>query len=259
MGSFSRGYGYRFQWRGVVPPAIKTLLIACAAVFVFQTFLGLAFSPSVAATFRDYFGLVPYAVLHGYIWQLGTYIFLHDSIWHLLFNLLFLWMFGKDLELTWGKRKFYTYFFLCGVGAAVINVAVKAALAAYGVGTLVTGPIIGASGAIFGILLAAAVVFPDQQVWLIPFPVTLPMRVYVLVMGAIEFYFTLTSPGDHVSHICHLGGMLVGYVYLRRGSFLYNWRNFFSDWKRRRLRKKFEVYARDHRDKPPSRPDNWIH
>jgi membrane associated rhomboid family serine protease len=123
---------------------------------------------------------------------------------------------------------------------------------------LVTAPTIGASGAIFGILIAAALVFPDQQVWLIPFPVSLPMKFYVLMMGAIEFYFTLATPGDHVSHVCHLGGMLVGYLYLRRGSFLYNFRNFFTDWKRRRLRKKFEVYARDHRDKPPSRPDNWV-
>ena len=258
MGSFSRGYTYRFQWRGLVPPAIKTLLIACAAVFVFKTFLEVAFQPQVVGAFFHYFGLVPFAVVHGYIWQLGTYIFLHDSIWHLLFNLLFLWMFGKDLELTWGKRKFYFYFFLCGIGAAVINVAVKAVLAAYGIGSLVTAPTIGASGAIFGVLIAAALVFPHQQVWLIPFPVSIPMKFYVLMIGAIEFYFTLATPGDGVSHVCHLGGMLVGYLYLRRGSFLYNFRNVFTDWKRRRLRKKFEVYDRDHRDKPPSRPDNWV-
>jgi membrane associated rhomboid family serine protease len=227
VGSFSRGYGYRFQWRGLVPPAIKTLLIACAAVFTIQTLLG-AFNPSAEALFRGYLGLYPYAVIHGYVWQLGTYIFLHAGLWHLLINLLVLWMFGRDLELTWGSRKF--------------NV----------------GPTIGASGAIFGILLAMAILFPHQQVWLIPFPVSLPMRVYVIIMGAIEFYFTLAAPGDGVSHVCHLGGMLVGYLYLRRGSFLYNSRNLFSDWKRRRLRKKFEVYVREHRDKPPSRPDSWI-
>lgn len=255
--AFSRGYGPRFQWRGFVPPAIKTLLIACTSVFAFQTLLQVLISPDAEARFVHYLGLVPFAVLHGYIWQLFTYIFLHGSIWHLLFNLLFLWMFGKDLERTWGPRKFYTYFFLCGIGAAAINVAVKAVLAAYGIGTLNTVTI-GASGAIFGILLAMAIVFPHQQVWLIPFPVTLPMRVYVLIMGAIEFYFTLESPGDGVSHVCHLGGMLVGYIYLRRGSFLYNFRNYFSDWKRRRLRKKFEVYVRDHREKPPSNPDNWV-
>lgn len=256
MGSFSRGY--RFEWRGLVPPAIKTLLIACASVFVLQIVVRLAISPDAEFLLRDYLGLVPYAVLHGYVWQLGTYIFLHDGIWHLLFNLLFLWMFGKDLELAWGPRKFYFYFFLCGIGAGAINVAVKAILVSFGIGQLAVGPTIGASGAIFGILLAAAVVFPHQQVWLIPFPVTLPMKVYVGIMAAIEFYFTLTTPGDGVSHVCHLGGMLVGYLYLRRGSFLYNFRNYFSDWKRRRLRKKFEVYVRDHQDKPPSNPDNWV-
>jgi membrane associated rhomboid family serine protease len=84
------------------------------------------------------------------------------------------------------------------------------------------------------------------------------MRIFVVVMGAIEFFGTIGSSGDNVSHICHLGGMLVGYVYLRRGSFLYSPRNFLSDWKRRRMRKKFEVYQRDNRDKPPSRPDNWL-
>ena len=257
MGSFSRGYGYRFQWRGLVPPAIKTLLIACTAVFALQTVLGLI-DPGAKGWFDTHFGLEPFAVLTGYVWQLATYIFLHGSIWHLLINLLVLWMFGKDLELTWGSRKFYSYFFLCGIGAAVINVAVKALLVHFGIGTLYVGPTMGASGAIFGVLLAMAVLFPHQQVWLIPFPISLPMRVYVLIMGAIEFYFTLTSPGDGVSHVCHLGGMAVGYLYLRRGSFLYNSRNFFSDWKRRRLRKKFDVYVREHRDKPPSRPDNWI-
>ena len=257
MGSFPRGYGYRFQWRGLVPPAIRTLLIACTSVFVVQTLLS-AFSPAGAAFFETRFGLIPYAVLRGYIWQLGTYIFLHASLWHLLINLLVLWMFGKDLELTWGSRRFYSYFFLCGIGAAIINVAVKAALVHFGIGTFNTGPTMGASGAIFGVLIAMAVLYPHQQVWVFPFPVSIPMRPFVAIMGAIEFYYTFTAPGDGVSHVCHLGGMLVGYIYLRRGSFLYNSRNFFSDWKRRRLRKKFEVYVREHRDKPPSRPDTWV-
>jgi len=77
-------------------------------------------------------------------------------------------------------------------------------------------------------------------------------------MGAIEFFGTIGASGDGIGHLCHLGGMLAGYVYLRRGSFLYGWRNTLTDWKRRRLKKKFEVYVREHRDKPPSRPDNWI-
>jgi membrane associated rhomboid family serine protease len=119
-------------------------------------------------------------------------------------------------------------------------------------------PTIGASGAIYGVLIATAVLFPDRQVWLIPFPVTLPMRAYVAIMAAIEFFGTLGASGDNVSHVCHLGGMLVGYIYLRRGSFLFGFRNRYSDWKRRRLRRKFEVYVREHRDKPPTHPDNWV-
>ena len=77
-------------------------------------------------------------------------------------------------------------------------------------------------------------------------------------MGAIEFFGTLGATGDNISHISHLGGMLVGYLYLRRGSFLYRMRNRLLDWKRRRMRRKFEVYVRDHQDKPPSRPDHWV-
>src|SRR5437016_11716961 len=118
-------------------------------------------------------------------------------------------------------------------------------------------PTIGASGAIFGILMANAVLFPDRRIWLIPLPVTIPMRPYVAVMGAIEFFSTIGSGGDNVSHVCHLGGMLVGYLYLRRGSFLYNVRNTVSDWQHKRNRKRFEVYIK-HKKEPPSRPDNWV-
>jgi membrane associated rhomboid family serine protease len=102
------------------------------------------------------------------------------------------------------------------------------------------------------------VIMPHRQVWVFPLPVTVSMRVFVIVMGAIEFFSTIGVSGDNVSHVCHLGGMLVGYIYLRRGSYGYSLRNYFSDWKRRRLKRKFEVYVRDHQDKPPSNPDNWV-
>jgi membrane associated rhomboid family serine protease len=119
-------------------------------------------------------------------------------------------------------------------------------------------PTVGASGAIFGILIAAAILFPDKQVWLFPLPVTLPMRAFVFIMGLIAFFGTLGSGGDGISHIAHLGGMLVGYLYLRRGSYFYRVRNTYSDWQRRRLMRRFEVYKRRHQDQPPSRPDDWV-
>ena len=257
MGMPPRAYGYRFNWRGLLTPAIKTILIACTAVFLLQTLLSLFFSAKAENLFVINLGLVPLLVLHGYVWQLFTYLFLHGGLWHLLINMFVLWMFGADIERAWGKRRFYFYYFLCGIGAAVINVVVKALIYPLNSPAMVQ-PTIGASGAIYGVLIAAAVLFPDRKVGLIPFPVTLPMRAYVAIMAAIEFFGTLGASGDNVSHVCHVGGMLVGYIYLRRGSFLFGFRNRYSDWKRRRLRRKFEVYAREHRDKPPSQPDNWV-
>jgi membrane associated rhomboid family serine protease len=105
--------------------------------------------------------------------------------------------------------------------------------------------------------MANAVLFPDRRVWLFPLPVAIPMRPYVAVIAAIEFFFTLGSGGDKVAHLCHLGGMLVGYIYLRRGSFLYSVRNSVTDWKIQRNKRRFQVYMNKHKE-PPSRPDRWV-
>jgi membrane associated rhomboid family serine protease len=240
------------------PPAIKTICIACVAVFLLQALSALLFHEAGVRFWTFGLGLVPYAAVFGFrIWQPFTYIFLHGGILHILFNLLYLAMFGADLERAWGSRKFYTYFFVCGVGAGVVDIIVKLLLDPHGRGTALV-PTIGASGAIYGVLLAVAVIMPHRQVWVFPLPVTVSMRVFVIVMGAIEFFSTIGVSGDNVSHVCHLGGMLVGYIYLRRGSYGYSVRNYFSDWKRRRLKRKFEVYVRDHQDKPPSNPDSWV-
>ncbi len=112
-------------------------------------------------------------------------------------------------------------------------------------------------------MIAAAVMFPDRQVFLILPPVSISMRVYVWVMVAIEFYSTLTvstgvGPGDTIAHFCHLGGIAIGYIYLRRGSFFFNMRNSLADWKRKRLRRKFEVYMNDQQKRPPSNPGSWV-
>ena len=100
--------------------------------------------------------------------------------------------------------------------------------------------------------------FPDRRVYLLPFPVAMSMRTVVIVMTVITFLGTFGLGADRVSHLCHLGGLLVGYVYLRRGSFLYSLRNSVSDWQNRRNRRRFEVYMGKHRKEPPSRPDNWV-
>lgn len=249
---------HRFNWRTSLPPAIRNIILACTGVYLMQTVLSLFEGPAASLQFIEWFGLVPRAVTHGLrLWQPVTYLFLHGGLWHLLINMFVLWMFGADLERTWGTRRFYTYYFLTGIGAGLIDVLVMTLLDPHGLGRS-WNPTIGASGAIFGVLLAVAMIFPDRQVWLIPFPVTIPMRMYVVVMGAIEFFGTVGATGDNISHVCHLGGMLVGYLYLRRGSYLYGVRNRYSDWRRRNLRHRFEVYQQRHRnDPPPPPPSRW--
>jgi membrane associated rhomboid family serine protease len=254
-----RDYGYRWNISGYFPRAIKTICIVCVAMFFVQEISRLAFGPAGWNFWLDWFGLVPAEITHlGFVWQLATYLFLHATILHILFNLLYLAMFGADLEHTWGARKFTTYFFICGIGAGLIDVAVRTALDPHAVRALASEPTIGASGAIYGILLACAVIMPHRQVMLFPLPVTISMRWLVIILGGIEFFSTLGVSGDNVSHICHLGGMLVGYIFLRRDSFLYSVRNQVNDYQRKRLRKKFDVYVNKHRQDPPSRPDNWV-
>lgn len=258
MPSSFRARRYNFDWRGFITPGVKLLVLICTGAFVVQTFVGLSLGLRGVSWVNHFFGLVALGPIPGLrVWQPFTYIFLHGGLFHLLINMLYLWMFGRELELVWGKRRFLNFFFICGVGAGLLEILVKVIPMAWGFRPSDV-PTIGASGAIFGILMANAILFPDRRIWLIPLPVTIPMRPYVAVMGAIEFFGTLGSGGDSVAHICHLGGMLVAWVYLRRGSFLYSVRNSVSDWQFRRNRKRFDVYINKHKNDPPSRPDRWV-
>jgi len=258
MGTTFGASRVRFDWRGFITPAVKILILTCAGVFLLQEFVYLAFGVPAASWINHEFGLVPLGPIPGLrIWQPVTYIFLHGGLWHLLINMLMLWMFGRELELVWGKRRFLDYFFLCGVGAGIITILVKATPMLWGHRPSDI-PTIGASGAIFGILIANAILFPDRQIWLFPLPIMIPMRPFVAVMAAIEFFSTIGSSGDNVAHLCHLGGMLIGWIYLRRGSFLYRVRNEVADWQYQRNKKRFEVYMKKNRGEPPSKPDHWV-
>lgn len=260
MGTFGRPpTGYRFQWRGLFTPAIKILLIANCSVFLVQRLVDLTAGEGASRWLLEHFGLIPVVTVLGLrVWQPVTYLFLHGDILHLLLNMLMLWMFGADLERAWGKQRFLSYYFMTGIGAGLCIVAVNWIPRLFGSAPRVSATI-GASGAIYGILLAAAMVFPDRQVWLFPLPVMLPMRIFVLLFGLIAFFGSLGGSSDGISHLAHLGGLVVGYFYLRRGSYFFSLRNHLTDWKQRRLKRKFQVYIRDHRDEPPSRPDRWVH
>jgi membrane associated rhomboid family serine protease len=264
MGSRSRypgSFGPRISWGGIFTPAVRNIVIACTGVFFLQTIIRLLLPPDYTAQFQHLFGLVPWYVTRRlFVWQFVTYLFLHATIWHLVMNMLFLYFFGMDLERTWGKRRFYEYYFIAGIGAGVINVLVKTILDPRGSGFSFAIPTIGASGAIYGVLIAAGIMFPDRQVWLFPLPISIPMKLLVAGSIIIEFFLSLDAGGDNISHVTHLGGALVGYLYLRRGLFLYRVRNDYLDWKRRRARRKFEVYMRDHKNEPPPRDsdDRWV-
>jgi len=153
-----------------------------------------------------YLGLVPVAFWHGYIWQVVTYMFLHGGFWHLFFNMFVLWMFGRVLEEVWGPKKFLIYYMVTGIGAGIINAAVMP-------GSPV--PTIGASGAVYGLLLAFGMMFPNQQIY-IYFLFPIKAKYFVIVMFAIEL-FSGINPNSNVAHFAHLGGMIVGYIFLRWG------------------------------------------
>jgi membrane associated rhomboid family serine protease len=260
MGSGSGIRNYKVSFNFFVTPGVQALLIANFGVYVFQVLLNHYSGALAHQHFLLWFGLVPAGVIPGLrFWQPFTYLFLHDvtTIWHIFMNMFTLWMFGRELEIVWGRNRFLRYYFITGVGAGVINIIVKTVPALWGHG-FSDIPTIGASGAIFGILIACAILFPDRQVMPLLLPITLRMRTVVTIMVIFTFLGTIGFGDDKVSHLCHLGGILVGWLYLRRGSLLYNVRNSVSDWKFERNKKRFEVYMGKQKNEPPSRPDRWI-
>jgi membrane associated rhomboid family serine protease len=223
-----------------ITPVNKALMIACGVVWGVQVLLG----PILGKVDLSlYLGLDPVAVVHGAIWQLATYLFLHSPVAysHILFNLLTMWMVGGDLERHWGGRKFLIYWFVCGVGAGVcVTLA-----GAFRPGSTIT---IGASGAIYGLLLAYGTIFAERRLlFMMMFPIK--ARTMAWILFGIAFISSLGPRIDPVSHVAHLGGMVVGWLYLKRAWRLTEvWRELV--WRVRRRR--FKVM-------PPNDSDRWIH
>ena len=151
---------------------------------------------------------MPTLVLHQFwVWQLATYMFLHGGIFHILFNMLALWMFGAELERIWGTRYFLKFYFVTGIGAGFLTVLFS--LLPFGFAQQVQHSIvIGASGAIYGLLLAYALYFPDRPIYMY-FVFPIPAKIFVAIMGAIAFFSSLSEAGG-VANATHLGGLLVG-------------------------------------------------
>jgi membrane associated rhomboid family serine protease len=191
----------------VLPPVTRTLIIANAAVFVAQYAIG-------GVLFR-YFALWPPSPAGEFglpgagtfqVWQLVTYGFMHGSLMHLLFNMLALYMFGGEIERVWGERRYTIYYFACVIGAAVAQLTVV---------TLQGGmpyPTVGASGGVFGLLLAFGMMFPRRMILLIFPPVPMPAWLFVTLYGIIELVLGVTGSQAGVAHFAHLGGMVAGFA-----------------------------------------------
>jgi membrane associated rhomboid family serine protease len=158
-----------------------------------------------------------------------------------------LWMFGGELERAWGSRRFAFYYFLTGIGAGLTVVLLS---------PFSINPTLGASGAIYGLLLAYGLLFPDRMI-LFFFLFPIPAKYCVMIMGAIELLSELSMPGDGISHLAHLGGLAVGFIYLRGRPQYFDVRNRYYRWRRQRLQRQFKVYM-NKRDRDEDRPDRWV-
>jgi membrane associated rhomboid family serine protease len=221
---------------GPITPAVRAIIIANVAAFLL-TFL----QPQ---SIVEFFGLTPALVLEQFrVWQLATYLFIHSptQISHILFNMLAVWMFGVDLERRWGTRGFLRYYFITGVGAGVSMILVSL-LPFDGARQSYVQTTIGASGAVYGLLMAWGILFPHRQIlFMLIFP--LKARTYVLLMGALAFFFALGASGGEVANVAHLGGLVFGFVYLKGPRNLQlNLRYYLTKWRMERMRRKFNVH-----------------
>ncbi|OQX92678.1 MAG: hypothetical protein B6D58_01785 [candidate division Zixibacteria bacterium 4484_95] len=190
--SYYSGYG------GGIPPVVKGLLISNVVVF-FLTYLG-------PVSVIGILGLVPkLAWSRLMIWQVFTYMFLHGGFWHILMNMFILWMFGSDLERSWGSKEFLKFYLICGVGAGLFNIILQPT-------SMI--PIIGASGAIYGVLVAFALMYPNRLVY-VYFLFPIKVKYLVIFLAVMEFFLSMSVSRSNVAHFAHLGGMLVGYLYLK--------------------------------------------
>ncbi len=196
-----------------LPPVTKALLIANGVAFLLQSVLGeVTFAPFMLWPLGD--GSVdPYGMTPTFMpWQLVSYAFLHGNFMHVAFNMLALVMFGSPLEYTWGNRRFATYYFTCVVGAGLCQLAVASWAVTQGSGAY---PTVGASGGIFGLLLAYGMLFPNQRVMLLIPPIPMRARTLVIVYGAIELLLGFSGLQPGVAHFAHLGGMFFGWMLIR--------------------------------------------
>src|SRR5215213_5370629 len=237
----SSGVAYSFG-PGALTPAIKLLIIANVVAYL---------ASLVVPALIIKFAIVPAAVFEQLaVWQVVSYMFLHGSIGHLLINMLSLWMFGTELERMWGTRFFTKYYFITGIGAGLTTLLWSLSPLPFA-DEIYYSAMIGASGAVYGVLRAYALALPHRPLYMY-FVFPIPAKYFVMIIGAITFLSSVGSGGSGVAHTAHLGGLAVGYLYLKGlrirplDELKYRWLR----WRMNRARSKFGVYS-------GGRDDDW--
>ena len=200
----------------MTPPVVKNLIIAnCVALMATEL---LPFGNEII----EYCALFNVESPFFRSYQVVTYMFLHGGLSHLFFNMFALWMFGRTLEMRLGSARFFTYYMICGIGAALLQMGVGyaeyqhaiEAVGQMGAINLLRIPTVGASGAVFGLLLAFGVIYPNQRVMLMFPPVELKAKWFVVIYGLVELFVGMAGIQNGVAHFAHLGGMLWGFALL---------------------------------------------
>jgi membrane associated rhomboid family serine protease len=238
-----------------LPPftrAVTWLIGINTGVFLLMGLLSWVRIP-IGPYIKYYCELVPTDVVqHGRLWQIVTYGFLHEGFGHWFWNMIGLWMFGSAIESAWGTRRFLELYFIGLIGAAITTIALSFA---HILGNPETATV-GASGGIYAILIAFGILFAENEIMMIPFPLAIKAKYFVGILIVVTLVLAI-SGGGNVAYVAHLGGLLFGWLYVRRGpkpalvnvglsERYFGMRNSYYRWKRRRAAKKFEVYMSKH-------------
>jgi membrane associated rhomboid family serine protease len=192
----------------VFPPAVKHLLIINLVVFI------ASWTPGIGPVLQTFAPLFPIESSQFYPWQFVSYMFMHAGLGHIIFNLFALWMFGQAIENFWGTKRFAIYYFLTGIGAGLLHVLINNDPVSTAQGLRYI-PTVGASGAVYGILLAFGMMFPERPIMLLFLPIPIKAKYFVAFFGALELYNGVAGTQLGVANFAHLGGMLVGFILIK--------------------------------------------
>ena len=261
-----------------IPVVTKNLLLVNIIAFVATWMLQLR-----GLDLNELLGLHFFMAADFQAWQLVTYMFLHSGFTHILFNMFALWMFGVVIENVWGPKKFLFYYISCGVGAGIMQeiaqffsfyftISAQDPTVGFGelfaighqLSTQLNGwTTIGASGAVYAILLAFGMIFPNERIFIFPLPIPIKAKWFVMFYVAIELFSAMSSSGDNVAHMAHLGGMLFGYLMIRywnnhptAGYGRSNGRQFFDRLKEN-FEKRSQTRMKVHKGGASDREDDW--